>query len=507
MITKVRNIFTAGLVTVLTAIPLTSLIAADVKLTILHFNDVYEISPKNGVGGLAELMTVIRKQRSLNNNTFVTLAGDFLSPSLLSSQTKGKHMIEIFNAIGLDVVSPGNHEFDFGPEILKERIKESKFPWIMSNVKNSDGSVIEGTVATLIKKVNGVSIGLLGILTPETKNISKPGSTVIFEDPILAAEAGVKELQKQGADIIIALTHLTIDQDRALAKAVPGIQVILGGHDHNPITFYEGDVFIHKSGSDADYLGVINLDIRIGKNEEGEKTRKVSASWCMIPIKGIEPDPEIASIVKKYNDQFDKALNVVIGKTLVELDSRRKSLRVGETTMGNLFADALKEGMEAQVSIVNSGTLRGDSLYPANSDLTKKDVVKELPLSDQVAVVVELKGSDLQEALENGVSRIEKKSGRFPQISGLNVVYNPENEPGKRILEVKIDGKPLDPIAIYKVATTGYMLSGGDDYTMLGKGKVIVDAEQGNILSTMFMEYITNKGTVAPKIDGRWIRK
>lgn len=497
-----RNFFSAIVCFLL--LPIAVWAQHGVKLTILHFNDNYEISPKDHKGGLAEMLTVLKQQRAKHKNTITTVAGDFLSPSLLSGMTKGKHMIEIFNLMGIDYISLGNHEFDFGPEVLKERIKESKTPWVSTNVLEF-GKVFEGTHYVMVKEVDGLKIGFLGIVLPETMQLSKPGKNVRIEPITESAQKGVEALKTLGADVVIALTHLSIDQDRALARSVKGIHLILGGHDHNPITFYEHGVLIFKSGSDAEYLGVINLNIAMEKNKEtpNEKNPKMMLSWCMIPIAGVTPDPVVASAVKKFTDEFNKELDIVIGKTLVELDSRRSSLRAGETGMGDLFADALRDALNAEVAVVNSGSLRGDRIIPANSDLTGKDVLKELPFADQVGVVVKLKGSDLKQVLENGVSQLGGRSGRFPQISGMAMRYNPKLDAGNRVVDVLINGHPLDPEKLYTVATTGYMLSGGDGYTMLANGTIIVGPDQGVPLSTLFIDYIQENSPIASKFQGR----
>src|SRR5712692_3121803 len=143
-------------------------IAQNASVTLLHVNDVYEISPVKGQGGLAELMTLLRQERQQHKDTITVVSGDFLSPSILSGITKGAQMIELFGALGVDLVSFGNHEFDFGPEILEKRIAESHFPWLGTNVRDSDDRPFGGAVATVVKTVGDVKIGFLGIVTPES---------------------------------------------------------------------------------------------------------------------------------------------------------------------------------------------------------------------------------------------------------------------------------------------------------------------------------------------------
>jgi 5'-nucleotidase/UDP-sugar diphosphatase len=235
-------------------------------LTLLTMNDVYEITPVQGQGGLAELMTLLRAERATATHHLTTVNGDFLSPSLMSALFKGAQMVALFNALGVDVVTFGNHEFDLGPEVTQQRIAESHFVWLGTNVLGADGKPFGGAGATLTRQVGELTVGMFGLVTLETAYLSSPGPTVTFAPVVPTAQAAVEALRQAGADVIIALTHLTIAEDRALAQQVPGISVILGGHEHAPITWYEGGTLIHKSGQDARYLGRIDPDYR----EEGD---------------------------------------------------------------------------------------------------------------------------------------------------------------------------------------------------------------------------------------------
>jgi 5'-nucleotidase / UDP-sugar diphosphatase len=475
--------------------------AQNAQLTLLHINDVYEISPVKGQGGLAELMTLLRRERDGHQHTLTTVGGDFLAPSILSGLTKGAQMVDLFNAIGVDVVGFGNHEFDFGPEVLRQRIAEGHFAWVSSNVTDSSGEPLRGTVTTLIKEVEDVRIGFLGLVTPHTAMLSSGGAEMHFAEPIAAARAATAELKKAGANVVIALTHLEIEQDLALANDVKGIDVILGGHDHEPITYYEHGVLIHKSGSDAHFLGAIDLDIRTVAQGD-KKVTTVQPAWRMLANTGVPPDPAVAATVKLWTDRLGAELDKPVGKSEVELDSRAEFLRSRETGMGDLVADALRDGLGADVALVNGGGIRGNRLREAGATLTRKDVLAELPFGN-LAIVVELGGADLLAALENGVGKVEEKAGRFPQVSGMRVVFDPKGEPGHRVRSVTIAGKPLDPAARYKVATLDFLYGGGDGYAVLAKGKNLTDMRFASLAATTVMDYIQRQGTVAPKPDGR----
>ncbi len=475
--------------------------AQSVKLTLLHVNDVYEISAKRGKGGIAELMTLLRQERARADNHLTTLGGDLISPSVMSGLTKGKQMIELMNAIRLDVAGLGNHEFDFGSAVLKERIAASEFTWLASNTAGFDGKPFGGTQSTMLRRVGDLTIGLFSLITPETEHLSSPDGGVTFTPVRDAALAAVEELKEQGADFIIALTHLDIAVDRELAASVKGINVILGGHDHDPIAIYEGDTLILKAGYDAHYLAVADLLI---EKKEGRRGVEVSMlpQWRLISTSGVTPDAEIAALIKSYEGALDQVLNVVVGKTSVELDSRRSTVRTKESNIGNFIADAMRASVGADVGLTNGGGIRGDRTYDVGSTLTRKDILTELPFGN-VVVLIDLSGSDLLAAVENGVGRVEDKAGRFPQVSGMSFVFDPKKGKGDRVVEIKVGGQPLDKAKTYKVATNDFMYGGGDGYVSLTNGKAIIDASGATLMATIVMDYLADQGTISPKVEGR----
>lgn len=470
-------------------------------LTLLHVNDVYQISPSGGHGGLAELMTLLEAERARSDNAITTFGGDLLSPSVMSGLTKGEQMINLFNAIGVDIAVFGNHEFDFGDEILAQRIGDSEFPWLATNVIDTDGNPFGGGQALWTQEVGDYTVGFFGLLTPETVTLSSTGENVSFTPVIESATAAVAELEAQGADVVIALTHLELAQDRELAATVDGIDVIMGGHEHDPITFYENGVLIQKSGVDAQFLGVVDLLIEEIEVRDGTRI-VVRPQWRLVSTRGVEPHPDIAPMVATYETRLDEQLNVEIGTTETALESLRGSVRTKETTMGNLIADAVRAGADADISIANGGGIRGDTVYDAGTVLTRKDILTELPFGN-TAVLLRLSGADVLAALENGVSRIEDVNGRFPQVSGLSFIFDPAKEAGARIEEVSVGGAPLDLAKMYTVATNNFIAEGGDGYSMLGNGDVLVDAAAGKLLATVVMDYVSDLGVVAPEIEGR----
>jgi 5'-nucleotidase / UDP-sugar diphosphatase len=471
--------------------------AEPVRVTFLHLNDVYELVPETGKGGLAEAATLIHAQRARNINTIVTFGGDLLSPSFMSGLTQGSQMIDMLNGLGVDYATLGNHEFDFGPSVLRERMAESQFVWLTTSVREDDGKPFGGGSATAIRRVGPVTIGFFSLLSLDTASRSDPGAHVNFLQPLKVADEAVKALRAHGVDVVVALTHEPVADDRKLIQQVPGIDLVLGGDDHEPMTVEEQGVPIVKAGHDAEFLAVVDLSI----DKQGGKVT-VTAATHLQPTFGVKPNAKLAAKIKTYTDDFDRQLAQPLATVEGELDSRADVVRSAESSMADVIAEALRAGTEADIALLNGGGIRGDRVYSAGTLLTRKEIQRELPFAN-TAVVVELNGADILAALENGVSKFADKAGRFPQVAGLAFVFDPGKPVGKRIVKVTIASKDIDPKKVYKVATNGFMAGGGDGYAMLTKAKKVDGADDGQLLTQIVADYLSARGKIAQKPDGR----
>jgi len=209
----------------------------------------------------------------------------------------------------------------------------------------------------------------------------------------------------------------------------------------------------------------------------------------------VTPDPAVGAKVKVYEAELSKELDVPLGTTSVELDTRTASVRTRETNFGSLVADAVRASTGADVAIVNGGGIRGNKTYPAGATLTRRDVLTELPFGNATAMT-ELKGSDLRAALETGFAQIETPSGRFPQISGMTVEVERSRPAGSRVVSVKVNGEPLDEARAYKVGTADFMLRGGDGYVALTRGTPKIAGTDGKLMAGEVMAHIRGLGTV-----------
>ncbi|BAS28766.1 bifunctional metallophosphatase/5'-nucleotidase [Limnochorda pilosa] len=468
--------------------------ASAAQVTFLHFNDAYDLPPVDKeLGGFDRIATLIADYRDQYPGALLVFPGDLISPSISSSVFKGSQMISGMNALQTDFATFGNHEWDFGDDVLQQRIGESDFTWLSTNVLWRMG-LYPGTRPTALVTVNGVKVGLLGLATPETWDLSSPDADVRFVDPVVAARVAVSRLVSQGAQVIVALTHQTVADDQALLKSVPGIDLVLGGHEHDVILDRVGDRLISKAGSDARYLGVTTLTVEDG--------RVTAATSDFLPVaRAIEPDPAVAKLVEDYQAKLDTALGETVGETRVALDARNSEVRQKEAVLGNLVADALRRFTGADVGLTNGGGIRTNAVFEPGP-ITRKDVVAWLPFGNRV-VTVQLTGAQLKAALENGVSQVDQVAGRFPQVSGLSFAFDPSRPAGSRVLSVEVGGKPLDPNATYVVATNDFMLGGGDGYEALTHGKVLVDASAGRLMADVVADYIQTHSPIALKPEGR----
>jgi 2',3'-cyclic-nucleotide 2'-phosphodiesterase (5'-nucleotidase family) len=463
-------------------------------LTILHFNDDYQLGAVDGgkAGGLDRLAAVVRQYRAQERPALLLFAGDLISPSVESSIFKGAQLIAGLNLLAVDAAGLGNHEFDYGPAELIKRINESRFPWVASNTFVSPGlRPFPGTRPWLLLNAGGVPVGIIGLLTEETATSSSPGSTS-FGDPVAVSRAVVPLLRRGGAQVIIALTHLRVQDDQDLLRRVPEIDLVIGGHEHDPLTALVGGRLIAKAGSDAKWLGVTRFAL------DGSR----SAKHQLVEITDKSPsDPAMATLIKRYADQMSKELDVVIGETGTPLDARNATVRQQESNLGNFFADVMRAAVGADLAITNGGGIRTNALFPAGR-IARKDVFAWLPFGN-IVVKVALSGAVVRQALENGVSQWEQVGGRFPQVSGLRYTFNPTRPAGSRVTEVRVGDQPLNDGASYAVATNDFMLRGGDGYAMFAGGQVLISAAGGPLMVTAVIEAIQRLRTITPRVEGR----
>jgi 5'-nucleotidase len=471
----------------------------NVKVTLLQVNDVYQFAPvdQGARGGLGRILTLRRAIQKENPNTLLLMAGDTISPSVESITYKGAQMIDAWNATGLDYATFGNHEFDFGPDVLQARIKESKFGWVAANVIDTrTNQTFGGVPPFVVREFGGVKIGIFGLVLPETKTTSRPGDNVVFRNPCETAKQMVSELHAQGVKVVVALTHLSMREDKEVARCAD-VDLIIGGHEHTLLESHAGAAPIFKMTADARELGRIDLNISPTTGELD------SIDWKVIPVDSTTKEAtEFAAVYRKYASLLAQ-LAKPIGRTTVALDARSLQSRTEETNVGNFVADAFRKATAADVALMNGGSVRADEII-AKGPLTMRDLLSILPFKNKL-IKIEVTGATLRAALEHGVSRSAEDSqpGGFPQVSGIRFSFDASRKPGARLVEVKVNGLPLDDAKKYTLATSTFIaLDGGDGYSMFKGSPVIIPPERAGIDSDAVKKAISGRA-IAPKVEGR----
>lgn len=429
-----------------------------IRVTLLQINDVYEIEPVSGgkFGGLARVATLRKELLKENPNTFTFIAGDFLSPSALgTAQVEGKaldgqQMVAVLNAMGMDYATFGNHEFDIKEEAFFERMAESRFTWISNNVFGEDGKPFEGVKSHEILTIPGSNgsnfrLGVVGVTIEENKP-----DYVTFEDPFKSVLTAVHKIEK-ATDAIVAITHLDFRDDMFIAKNVPEIDLIIGGHDHENMYFKSGEnytpitkadlnaktAFVHKLTFDpqTDALEITSTLVQIDDSiEEDPPTKEVVEEWVQRGFNGFRklgfnPSETVATI------NFD-------------FDGRESSVRSQPTNLTRLIADAmLHEANEVDFAFFNGGSIRIDDKLMAGP-VTQYDIIRVLPFPGKV-VTVGIQGNIVEKALDQ--LRGSVGNGAFLQTTA-NVNF--ENNTWT------INGNPIETNKIYRAATNDFIANG-----------------------------------------------
>ncbi len=275
-----------------------------VNLTFVVFSDIYEMSERDGRGGFARVAAGLKAERAKRKNVIVAHAGDTLSPSLTSSVDKGAHIIELLNRLGIDVFTPGNHEFDFGEAIFRQRMGEAKSTLLAANLRDASGRALPGFADSKIIDVEGVKVGIFGLTDDEAARRSSPG-TLKLMPAIETAKREAQALRDAGADLVVVVTHSEWQDDLRLAKLGP-IDIVLSGHDHNLLVAYDGRAVVGETQADGVNLVAIDVEMRIA--DDGVK--RWTPKFRIIDTADVAPDPAISASVAQWQAEIDKALDV-----------------------------------------------------------------------------------------------------------------------------------------------------------------------------------------------------
>ncbi|XP_052759470.1 snake venom 5'-nucleotidase isoform X1 [Galleria mellonella] len=443
------------------------------EVVIIHYNDVYNIEQTTNtepVGGALRFSTAVKALQHLN--PLILFSGDAFSPSMLSTFTKGEQMVPVLNEIGTHCAVFGNHDFDFGLEVLSGLVSQCNFPWLMSNViDNETGRPLGDGKITHALLCNGHKIGLIGLVEQEwleTLATINP-EEVTFIDFLQAGTKLASQLKQEGCEYVIALTHMRTPNDIKLAEGCTEIDLILGGHDHVYEVLEVNNKYIVKSGTDFRQFSKISISFAAESIRVDIADVPVSSSYA--------EDQVLKAKVEKYSAMIEGKMDEVLGKFCVPLEGRFSCIRRQECNLGNWVCDVLLAATGADLVLLNSGTFRSDQVHPSG-DFTLRDLSTIIPMRDPL-VVVEASGSVILQMLENAVSKYPSLEGRFPQVAGISFAFDPTKAAGERVAEqvVKIGDEYLQRDQRYRLAIKQYLYNGNDGFTMLPKCKVLISED------------------------------
>ena len=481
------------------------------KTVILHTNDVH-----GAVNGYAYIAQLKADYEAKGAEVILVDAGDFSQGTTYVSSTKGADAVTMMNAAGYDVVTLGNHEFDYGYAQLKENMSKAKFKVVCADVFNEDGTPIFDASYTYTTK-SGVKVGFFGMETPETQTKANPalikGLTFATGDAFTKAAADQVAALKD-ADVVICLAHLGIDAESApyrstdLYAAVKDIDFIIDGHSHTVMTKGEKGEPIQSTGTKFANIGVIVID---------NASKKIESNSLFEIKEDTAKDAAVAAAAKTIVDRIDKEYGVVFAKSEVTLNGAKapNGNRDSETNNGDLITDAMlwkvmqnKEGLTVDadhvVAITNGGGIRAAI---KQGDVTKNDLNTVLPFGNTV-VTIYITGEELLEVLEASTYSLPKAVGGFPQVAGINytistaVAYdaNAETYPAStyygpksinRVTINSINGKEFKADDTYAVVTNDFSAAGGDTYYAFKAATAKFDT--GVPLDEAVMEYVTTE--------------
>jgi 5'-nucleotidase/UDP-sugar diphosphatase len=446
-------------------------------IVIMHTNDLHgQLLPRDGWGGIAEIARIIRGV----NPDLVLDAGDISTGTFLADEFKGAPTIQAMNKIGYEAGTIGNHEFDYGEDALRLRLREAKFPALSANLQTPVSEIKKYTIVS----ARGIRFGLIGLTTEDLKTKSHPNKVagVTVFDTVKTLEQLLPEVRSK-SDFIIAMVHLEDDEEKRVASAFPEIRLIVGGHNHDALgPFWLDKTLVVKTGVAGRNVGRVDLDFQ-NKNLLRMEAR-------LIPVRNVRPDRDVTKVLEPFIDRVKLKLTEVIGEATDDLFYSRAV----ESSLADAVADAFREKGKTQIAFHNTGGIRANL---RKGKITWGNAFEVLPFQNTL-VTLKLTGAQLKKTLERG---LVTTVGVLAQ-SGLRVQFDRMKPPGQQVVSVLLlDGTPLDDSKLYSITTNDFVVAGGDGFTEFARGTDIIDT--GILLRDVFVDYIKVHRAISPKLDGR----
>lgn len=477
---------------------------ASIPVTILFFNDLhgyltpFEIKSEKGrqeAGGIARMAALVRDIRAENSRkkvrTLVLAAGDILQGTPMSTVFRGEPDIACLNAMGVDGLAVGNHEFDFGLENFQKLQDRAAFPFLSANIVEKPSGRPLCRPSLTIPLQDDLALTVIGVTTEGLLTMTQADNVATLG--VGGAVSSVRLLLDgaRSRGPVVLLSHSGYRIDREIAAALPDLAAIIGGHDHILLSPYGqvGPVPIFQAFEKGLCLGRIDLRIDAGSK------KAALVDYGYIPIAaGIAPDPQVAAIVTDYQEKLGGRFKEVIGRSDTFLGIERGRSRYEETALGNFVADIMADHTGAEIALINAGAIRAGI---PKGPVTVEDLFKTIPFANEL-VVVELTGAEIEQALQRSVggSRGDEDGG-FLQVSGIAFEVR-----GRTAVNIRVgkSRQPLQPQTVYRVAIPDFLATGGDKYTLfIGKPQI----KTGLPLRELVIDTIRRRGVIAAKEEGR----
>jgi 2',3'-cyclic-nucleotide 2'-phosphodiesterase (5'-nucleotidase family) len=449
-------------------------------LTILFTADM-PIIGQNESGSYAQLATAVKQYRAAQADTLFLFGGNSLGPSPMSSFDSGSHIVDLLNSIEPDVMGVTKREYSYFEEQLSLRSFEAVFPMVASNIFDPlQNSMQSGLLKSVTIERAGIKIGIMAVVDPLAKQ-QYLLNRVVVEDISKSVIQEAEILRGDGAELIIVMHgSLFPELDDLLESKVIDITL---SKDH-----FAPEPEIEKSKNIANKILITEAGdfalLQISKQSD----ESIDIQWQRQTLSRFALDPDIASLELDYVQRLDRLMNLPIATVKKGFNTYRNATRSSENEFANMITDAVLDYTDADIAIINSGGIRGDTAYAPSHVFTRKNLVSELPFRAGI-VTVQILGQDLLKTLELSVSEFEYNKGRFPQLSGAEMIFDSSRPANSRLLSVKIQGDELQADKLYTLATTDYLYNGGDGYTEFANAQLIENSQSERIILSDLVLY------------------
>ncbi len=483
------------------------------EVTILYTNDIESVYEPieaywrddiTRIGGMANVATLVDQVRKRESPTFVLDAGDIFTGSL-SKATQGSLVFDLYSEIGYDAINLGNHEFEYGWQVLHRVMQRARFPVLNANIFFEASDTPFAQQYTILEK-GDVRIGVIGLMGVDAflNTMMKANREGLYVKPPIEVVQEYIDLVRDEVDLVILLTHQNrtapmqtnkeadpqvqrgFDEDYALAGQVRGVDMIIGGHSDNgllvPVTHPDTGTLIGMTFGQGMHVGYIRFDL------SSDAPSVVSASLMPVDADKLTGDTGVKALIETAR-QRHPGLSEVVGR----IDKQAPRLYYRESPLGNLLADLLREYSGAEIGLVPAGAIRADL---EAGDVTVEKILNVFPFTDTVTVV-QVTGEDIAWLVEKSLSL----EYGLAQYSGISVFHDPAAAIGERVQRIQVGDEALDPARTYSLVTGSFTATGGESYTRLAEAP---QQRSDMLVSAAFIEMLRNKGTLAVPATGRW---